>query len=261
MKIAELTRYLEQLAPLALQESYDNSGLLVGSPETEISKALITLDCTEEIVQEAIENGCNLIIAHHPIIFGGLKKLNGKNYVERTVIKAIENRIAIYAIHTNLDNISGGVSHKIAQKLGLENCKVLDPKSANLLKLVTYVPNAQLEKVQNALFAAGAGNIGNYSECSFKVLGEGTFKAGLNTNPFVGEKLNRHLESEYRLETVFPVWLKSQVLHSLLSSHPYEEVAYDLYALENQNFETGSGIIGQLPQALSEEDFLAHFFF
>ncbi len=257
MKISDLTQYLEQLAPLALQESYDNSGLIVGSPETEITRALITLDCTEEIIQEAIENGCNLIIAHHPVIFSGIKKLNGKNYVERTVIKAIQNQIAIYAIHTNLDNVAGGVNHKIAQIIGLENCRILDPKSENLLKLVTYVPKDSIDVVQNALFEAGAGNIGNYSECSFKVLGEGTFKPGLNTNPFVGKKLERHSEEEYKLETVFPFWLKGKILKSLFEFHPYEEVAYDLYVLNNQNLQTGSGLIGDLPTGLKSEEFLA----
>ena len=129
MKIKEITKFLEGYAPLQYQESYDNCGLIVGNENAEAKGVLITLDCTEEVIDEAIAEDCNLIIAHHPIIFNDLKKLNGSNYIERTVIKAIKNDLAIYAIHTNLDNVHNGVSAKIAERLGLENCKVLSPKS------------------------------------------------------------------------------------------------------------------------------------
>lgn len=258
MKIKEVTSYLESFAPLALQESYDNSGLLVGDFDQSVDKILLSLDCTEAVVDEAIQKGCGLIIAHHPIIFSGLKKLNGKNYVERTVIKAIQNKIAIYAIHTNLDNWGKGVNHKIAQQIGLVQTETLAASAGNLLKLVSFVPVAAVQKVKNALFEAGAGQIGNYSECSFESLGNGTFKANEMANPHVGEIQKQHTEPEMRVEVILPVWLQQKVLFALKAAHPYEEVAYDLYALENDFSSNGAGIIGELPEAMQPNDFLDH---
>ncbi|MDZ4666642.1 MAG: Nif3-like dinuclear metal center hexameric protein [bacterium] len=257
MKIFELTSYLESLAPLSLQESYDNCGLLIGAAQTEISQVLVTLDCTEEVVNEAAALGCNLIISHHPIIFGGLKKLNGKNYIERTVILAIQKNIAIYAIHTNLDNIKLGVNHKIAERLGLNQTHILDAKPGKLQKLVTFVPESHFELVQNALFEAGAGQIGNYSECAFSLLGEGSFKANLEANPFIGKVGERHLEKERRLELILPNHLSAAVVFALKKAHPYEEAAYDLYQLLNANQEIGSGLVGNLPKEMAETEFLA----
>jgi len=204
MKLSILTSYLESLAPLAYQEDYDNSGLIVGHPDQDVSQALISLDCTEAIVDEALATGCQVIISHHPIVFRGLKKLNGKTYVERVVEKAIRNHIAIYAIHTNLDNVMNGVNERICETLGLKNLRILSPKNGLLKKLVTYVPADKAEQVRNALFHAGAGNIGNYSECSFNADGTGTFKGGEDTNPYVGEPGVRHHEHEVRIETVYP---------------------------------------------------------
>lgn len=258
MKLNEITTYLESLAPLAYQEDYDNSGLIVGYPDQEIGQALISLDCTESIVDEAIANNCQLIISHHPIVFKGLKKFNGKTYVERVVEKAIKNSIAIYAIHTNLDHVAAGVNKRIADKLGLQNCRILSPKKNLLKKLVTFVPFAQAEKVREALFAAGAGSIGNYSECSFNASGNGTYKAGINTHPFAGEQGIRHQEQEVRVETVYPAHLESKVLTALFLAHPYEEVAYDLYPITNQYQEVGAGLIGELESPQEELDFLHH---
>ncbi len=258
MKIKEITQYLETIAPLALQESYDNSGLLVGNKDTEVTKVLISLDCIEDVVQEAIDKGCNLIISHHPIIFSGLKRLNGSNYIERTVIKAIQNNIALYAIHTNLDNVlHNGVNQKIAQKLGLENTKILSPKRDILCKLVTFCPTATAQQVRDAIFAAGAGHIGNYDECSFNSQGIGTFKGNEEATPFVGNIGEQHNEEEVRIETVFPTHLQGAVINALLQAHPYEEVAYDIYALKNKHAQIGAGIIGTLGQALDANDFLA----
>src|SRR5690554_4651668 len=212
MKVRELTKYLEQLAPLALQEPYDNSGLLVGDPEMEIKQALIALDCTEAVLDEAIQRGCNLVITHHPIVFKGLKRLTGSNYVERTVIKAIQNNIALYAIHTNLDNVTGGVNSKIAEKLGLEQQQILSPKGQLLRKLVVFVPLDHAEKVRNALFDAGAGKVGDYDQCSFNAQGEGTFRAGDGTKPFVGEVGQRHQEQETRVEVIYPAYLQHNII-------------------------------------------------
>ena len=258
MKLSQLTTYLESLAPLAYQEDYDNAGLIVGDPDQEVYQALISLDCTEAVVDEAIANNCQVIVSHHPIVFRGLKKFNGKTYVERVVEKAIRNNIALYAIHTNLDNIMSGVNAKICETLGLKNCRVLAPKHNLLKKLVTYAPVGSADAVRNALFEAGAGNIGNYSETSFNAEGTGTFKGNKQTNPYVGEPGKRHLENEVRIETVYPAILESKILMALVLAHPYEEVAYDLYALTNQNQQVGTGMIGELEIPVPEEEFLFH---
>ncbi len=256
MKLKEITNCIESIAPLSYQESYDNAGLICGNAEMEINSALICLDSIEAVIDEAIVLGCNLVIAHHPIIFSGLKKINGKNYVERVIIKAIQNNIAIYVAHTNLDNVHNGVNAKIAEKFGLINCKILSPQKNGLKKLITFCPTEQAEQVRIALFEAGAGTIGNYSECSFNALGTGTFKAGNNTNPFVGEQGKQHHENETRIETIYPSHLEWKVINALLKAHPYEEVAYDLISLSNFNNNVGAGMIGELPEEMDEMEFL-----
>jgi dinuclear metal center YbgI/SA1388 family protein len=256
MKIKEIIQFLESIAPLSLQESYDNAGLIIGSVETECSGMITSLDVTEQVVQEAVKRNCNLIVAHHPVIFRGIKKLNGKNYVERTVISAIKNEIAIYAIHTNLDNIIEGVNKKIADKIGLQNCKTLLPKEGTLQKLVTFSPVKNVEEVRTALFKAGAGAIGKYNECSFNMEGSGTFKAGEASNPFVGETGKRHIENEVRIEVIFPSFLQNKIVKSLKESHPYEEVAYYIHALENVQENVGSGLVGELVKPVSEKELL-----
>jgi dinuclear metal center YbgI/SA1388 family protein len=258
MKLAELTSYLESLAPLSYQEDYDNAGLIVGQTDTEITQALISLDCTEAVVDEAIATGCEVIISHHPIVFRGLKKFNGRTYVERVVEKAIKHDIAIYAIHTNLDNMHNGVNARICDQLELQNCHILSPKHGILKKLVTYAPEAHAAQVRDALFKAGAGKIGNYSECSFNAPGTGSFKGEEGTDPFVGEPGKRHYEDEVRIETIYPATLESKILMALFLAHPYEEVAYDLYTLTNQHQQVGSGMIGELEQPLTEQAFLQH---
>jgi dinuclear metal center YbgI/SA1388 family protein len=256
MQLKEITRFIESVAPLALQESYDNSGLLIGNPADEVSGILITLDITEAIIDEAISKNLNLIVAHHPIIFSGLKKLNGKNYIERCVAKAIKNDIALYAAHTNLDSVFGGVNSKICDKLKLQNCQILAPVSGFLKKLVTFVPIADAEKVRKALFDAGAGNIGNYDSCSFNQSGLGSFRGNERTNPYVGEKNQLHFEEETRIETVFPKHIQTHVIQSLLNAHPYEEVAYDIYPLDNEFNQAGIGMIGELHSPADELEFL-----
>ena len=256
MTIQEVTNYLESIAPLQYQESYDNAGLIVGNYKDDVSGVLVCLDSTEKIVDEAIERKCNLIVAHHPIVFSGLKKITGKNYVEKTVIKAIKNDIAIYAIHTNLDNMLNGVNEIIGRKLGLINTQVLSQSSNNLRKLITYVPLEYVEKVRDSLFDSGAGKIGNYDECSFSSMGEGTFRAGDNTNAFIGEKGKRHLETEQKLEVIYAIDKQSAVLSSLSNSHPYEVVPYDILQLQNSNSGVGAGLIGDLENGIDEITFL-----
>lgn len=256
MKIAEVLNVIESFAPLNYQESYDNSGLIAGDRNVEVNGVLISLDCTEEIVEEAIEKGCNLIVAHHPIVFSGLKQLNGKNYIERTIIKAIKNDVAIYACHTNLDNVHNGVSFKMAEMLGLKNCKVLEPKQGLLSKLSVFVPVNNVAEVREAMFNAGAGSIGNYSECSFNTLGTGTFKGGENTNPFVGEKGKLHEEEEFKVEVIVENHNLSKVLSAMINVHPYEEVAYDVYQLKNEYGRVGSGVVGEIETEQEELEFL-----
>jgi dinuclear metal center YbgI/SA1388 family protein len=257
LRIKDIIEELETTAPGAFQEDYDNSGLIIGNMNTEVSKALVCLDCTEEIIDEAIAKNCNLVIAHHPIIFRGLKRLNGNTYVERTIIKALKNDIAIYAIHTNLDNVlQNGVNTKIAEKLKLEKLKILDSKSDKLAKLVTFVPRDNAQIVREALFNAGAGKIGNYDSCSFNTEGKGTFKGNENSNPFAGMRNELHTESETRIETIFPIHIKSKIISSLIAAHPYEEVAYDIVLLENDWLEVGSGIVGELKEEMKSSDFL-----
>jgi dinuclear metal center YbgI/SA1388 family protein len=256
MKISDLTGFLESVAPLAYQEDYDNAGLIVGSPDTEVKAALISLDCTEAVVDEAIKRNVKLIISHHPIIFRGLKKLNGKTYIERVVIKAIKYDIALYAIHTNIDNILEGVNSKICDRLGLKNRHIISPKKELMKKLVTFCPLEHADKVRNALFEAGAGHIGNYSECSYNAAGFGTFKAGENTNPFTGEKGVQHREPEVRMEMIYPKVIEKKLVTTLHRAHPYEEVAYDLYMLDNDFQSAGSGMIGDLEDETDEKTFL-----
>lgn len=258
MQIKDVTNYLESLAPLSSQESYDNAGLICGDKNTTITNAIISLDCTEEIIQEAIDKGCNIVISHHPIVFRGLKTFTGKNYVERTIIKAIKNDIAIYAIHTNLDNYEFGVNKKIGDLLNIKSSKILAPSSQTLNKLVVYVPNTHKQIVLEALFNAGAGQIGNYTDCSYITNGEGSFKATKEAKPFVGETDNRHIEQEVKIEVLISTHKKSFIISNLLDAHPYEEVAYDVIPLNNQNNYEGSGMIGELENEIDTIVFLQH---
>lgn len=256
MRIRDIVSSIEQIAPMSYQESYDNSGLIVGDYNQEVSGVVICLDVIESVVEEAIQLGANMIIAHHPIVFKGLKRFNGNNYVERTVMLAIKNDIAIYAAHTNIDSVRGGVSEKICDLIGLKNKKILSPVSEDLKKLVTFVPVDHADKVREALFIAGAGNIGNYDACSYTTEGIGTFRGGEDAKPFVGEKGEVHQEIEVRFETIFPKHLKGKIIGALLDHHPYEEVAYDIYALENNNSQAGLGMIGELETPENSVDFL-----
>ncbi|MBC7863243.1 MAG: Nif3-like dinuclear metal center hexameric protein [Bacteroidia bacterium] len=256
MILSEILNEIEQLAPASLQESYDNAGLLTGNRSMKITGALICLDSIEAVIDEAIENKFNLVIAHHPIIFSGLKKINGNNYVERVIIKAIKNDIAIYAAHTNLDNVINGVNAKISEKIGLKNLQILSPKDGLLKKLVTFCPNEQAAKVREALGRAGAGSIGNYDNCSFNLEGTGTFRANESAEPFVGNKGEIHFEKETRIEVIFENFKEKAVLRALFENHPYEEVAYDVYSLANSLKTVGSGMIGEFETEMEEKDFL-----
>ena len=256
MKIKEVITSLEAMAPLSLQEDYDNAGLITGDENAECTGIMISLDATLAVVEESKEKGCNLIVSHHPIVFSGLKKITGKNYVQKAVINAIKNDIALYAIHTNLDNVLNGVNGKIAELLELKNISVLARKESQLKKLYTFVPVTDADKVRQAIFDAGGGHIGNYEECSFNAEGFGTFKGGSNTDPYVGKPGELHRENEIKVEVIFPAWLERRIVESLLEAHPYEEVAYDIIRLENLFSSIGSGVIGELKEPVTEKVFL-----
>ncbi|MBL7938793.1 MAG: Nif3-like dinuclear metal center hexameric protein [Flavobacteriales bacterium] len=257
MRIKEVMAALEAWAPRSLQEDYDNCGLQVGDPETAVDSALVCLDCTEAVVEEAANLGCGLIVSHHPVIFRGLKSLAGKGHVERTILAAIKHGIALYAIHTNLDNVLTGVNAEIAERLGLKNTRVLAAKPGQLRKLGVFVPKEHAEVVRIALFAAGAGHIGAYDECSFNVEGQGTFRAGEGTDPYVGQRGVRHTGSEVRIEVIYHVPQERSIVAAMIEAHPYEEVAYDLVPLANEHPGVGSGLVGEMDKPLNESDFLA----
>ena len=253
--VKHITTQIEELCPLTYAEDFDNVGLLVGDEQQTVTGVLVTLDCLETTIDEAIQNDCNLIVAFHPIIFKGLKKLNGKSYVERTVIKAVKNDIAIYAMHTALDNSFKGVSAKMAEMLDLENTQVLLPQKGHLRKLTTYVPENSVDEIREALFQAGAGHIGNYSHCSFNLRGEGTYLGNEHSDPTVGEKGKLETVGEHFISVIFERHLEPNILKALDDTHPYEEVAYDIVGLENIHDRIGMGMIGELKQALSPHNF------
>lgn len=257
MTVQDICTAMEEWAPLAWQESYDNAGLLVGNRQMPVKGVLISLDCTEAVIDEAIAKGCNLIVSHHPIIFKGLKSLTGKNYVERTVIKAIQHNIALYASHTNLDHAPNGVSYQLAKKLGIEG-QVLKPFQDSLKSLIYFIPSAHEESVRMALHEAGAGNIGEYSSCSFTSDGTGRFTPSVHTNPFIGQANQPESVQEKKVEMIYPAHLESKILQALNQAHPYEEVSYFTYGLGNAWKEVGSGFIGKLPAEMSAEEFIRY---
>lgn len=256
MIIQEVIDLIEDFAPTKYAESFDNVGLLVGDASATVSGALITLDTLEATVEEAVTKNCNLIISFHPIIFSGLKKLTGRDYVERTVVKAIKHEIAIYAIHTALDNQHKGVNDMICEKIGLKNRQILIPRKDSIKKLTTFVPTEQADKVREALFVAGAGSIGNYDNCSFNINGKGSFKGNEESNPVIGEKGKIHYEEESQIGITYLAHLESRILKNLFESHPYEEVAYEIHSLDNKNQQLGMGMIGDLETEMDEKSFL-----
>jgi dinuclear metal center YbgI/SA1388 family protein len=256
LTVKDIQAAIQNFAPFQYQESYDNSGLLVGNPEMEVNAAILCLDITEAVINEAIATKSNLIIAHHPILFSGIKNLNGRTYIERVIIKAIKHDIALLAVHTNLDNIKQGVNKKIAEKLGLQNIQVLKPMSDTLRMLYVYVPSTHIEEVKKSLFVAGAGQIGAYDSCSFTSVGQGSFKPSMDAQPFIGEKNELFEGAEIKLEVTFPKHLSGAVTKALHAAHPYEEIAFGILPLQNVMQDIGAGCMGELSAELSETDFL-----
>ncbi|RVT77536.1 Nif3-like dinuclear metal center hexameric protein [Flavobacterium sufflavum] len=257
MKIKEILSVLEEMAPLAYAEDFDNVGLLVGDQNAEATGALVCHDALENVIDEAIAKKCNLVVCFHPILFSGLKKITGKNYVERAIIKAIKNDIAIYAVHTALDNHQDGVNKIFCDALGLKKTKVLIPKPNFIRKLITYTIPENAEKVRNALFEAGAGNIGNYEDCSFNSKGIGTYMGNEHSNPEIGERFEFVESEEIKIEVTFEKYLEPKILKALFKNHVYEEVAYEIYDLQNPHQNIGLGMIGEFESPMDEKDFLA----
>lgn len=256
MKVQDVVNLFDNFAPVIYQEPYDNSGLQIGSPHMEVTGILLTIDITEDVVDEAVMSGCNLIVSHHPLLFSGLKRITDASYTERTILKAIRNSVAVISSHTSIDAAYNGVNHIICRKLGLKNLQILSPVEGRLRKLVTFVPKDHIEQVRDALFISGAGQIGDYDSCSFNLEGLGSFRGGDETSPFVGEKGKLHLEPEIRIETVFPMHIQGRVIQALKESHPYEEVAYDIYTLENEYSRTGMGMTGEFENPVAENEFI-----
>ena len=255
MTIKDIASHIEEIAPLSYAEDFDNVGLLIGKYSTEVTGILVTLDTLESVIEEAIDNKCNLIVSFHPIIFSGLKKINGTNYVERVVEKAIKNDISIYAMHTALDNSFVGVNARICEVLGLINKKILIPKQGTLRKLTTYVPTKNAEELRNKLFETGAGRIGNYENCSFSTQGTGTYKGNEHSNPIIGKKGKIHTENEISISVTFEKHIEQNVINTMLKNHPYEEVAYEIVSLENTYQKLGLGMVGELENEMDEASF------
>ncbi len=257
MVIKELLTSLNELAPFSLQEDYDNSGLIVGEPGQQVSKGMVALDITEEVIDEAIEKKCDVVISHHPFIFQGLKKVTGSRPSERILVKAIKNDLAVISLHTNLDNIYNGVNQKISSLMGLKDTRILDARYGYLKKLVVFCPVDHSNNVRMAIFKAGGGKIGDYDWCSYNIEGLGSFRAGEGANPFVGNVKELHFEKETRIETIYPSYIENDVINAMIDSHPYEEVAYDIYPIDNVFDRTGAGMIGRFEKPLSSKDFLS----
>lgn len=258
MTVQDVIDHLEDLAPLYYAEDFDNVGLLVGDKESKVKGILVALDTLEAVVDEAIEKNCNLVVSFHPIVFKGLKSITGKTYVERVVLKAIKNNIAIYSIHTALDNALQGVNAMICDRLELKNKSILIPQIGTIKKLTTYVPSNEAEQLRNALFAVGAGSIGNYTNCSFNVEGIGTFNGNEQSNPTVGKKGETQFEEEVKLTMTFAKHLESKVLQTLFKAHSYEEVAYEITTIENKNQDIGMGMLAELPKPMEGKSFLKY---
>ncbi|MFH1118990.1 MAG: Nif3-like dinuclear metal center hexameric protein [Bacteroidota bacterium] len=257
MQLKNIIQAIEAIAPLPLQEAYDNAGLQTGHPDDLVTGALITLDITENVIDEAVRLGYNLIIAHHPLIFKPLRKITGNNDIERCIIKAIRHNIALYSAHTNLDNSQEGVNAELCRRLGLHRTAILSPLAGNLRKIVVFVPQNHAEEVRQAMLTTGAGQIGKYDYCSFNVSGSGTFRAPEGASPFVGNIGEIHSEPEIRIETIVPSWIESQVMSAVREVHPYEEIAWDSYALTNKAMNTGAGMIGEFENPLPESEFIS----
>lgn len=256
MLVREITDYLEQQFPLSYQEDYDNCGLITGQKNAVIRGVLITLDVTPEILKEAMDNDCNMVIAHHPLIFKGIRRITGEDEIQEMLITSIKNDIAVYAIHTNLDNSAEGLNNYIAARLGLSNIRILSPRPGLLSKLATFCPEDHADAVRKAVFEAGAGHIGRYDSCSYNTKGEGTFRALEGADPYTGKINEFHVEKEVRIEVIFPRSLQSRIIQAMLRAHPYEEVAFDIYPLENTFSGAGSGVTGELAEPVKASVFL-----
>jgi dinuclear metal center YbgI/SA1388 family protein len=256
MIVKNLIKHIETWAPPGIAWEKDNVGLQLGSTQSQITNVLLCLEVDSKVVDDAIKKRCNLIISHHPLIFTPLKSITDRDNQSDLIKKIIKNDINVFSAHTNLDFAKDGVSFQLAKKLKLQQIRFLKNLSSNQYKIVVFVPEKFVEKVASAMHIAGGGQIGDYSNCSFRIVGQGTFKGSNSTNPFVGIKGNLEYVREIRLEMIANSFDLPKILSAMKESHPYEEVAYDLYKLNNENVNFGMGAIGVLNQSMTKEEFL-----
>lgn len=257
VKAEEVVALIEELAPPGLAEAWDNSGWQVGDPNQEVDRVMVALDIDEQVAGEAVEKGVQLIISHHPLIMKGLKSIRLDTAAGRLTGKLIRAGIGAYAAHTNLDSTRGGINDRLAQKLGLQDTRVLFVvEKEKYLKLVVFVPESHLQDVMGALRRQGAGWIGNYSDCTFQVKGTGTFRPGEGTDPYIGKQGELERVEEVRLETIVPAPIVDKVLKAVIDAHPYEEVAYDLYPLALEGPAKGLGRVGNLSSPVKFSQFV-----
>ena len=259
MTCREIFKYIESWAPKEIAWNKDNVGLQVGSAERKVKNILLSLDLNMNVVNEAIKKDCNVIITHHPLLFNPLKKINtDKDKNSILIEKLIKNDITLFSAHTNLDFTKDGVSFELAKTLKLKNIRFLTNLKSLQYKLVIFVPGSHLEKVANTIFENGGGIIGEYSNCSFRTKGDGTFKGSEKSSPSLGRKLNYEKFNEIKLEVIIDFWKLEKILSAVRKVHPYEEIAYDVYPLNNVHSNYGIGAIGALQNQMSRDEFLIH---
>jgi dinuclear metal center YbgI/SA1388 family protein len=258
VRVAQIAEAVERIAPLALAEEWDNCGLQVGDPQAEANRVLVALTPLPEVFEEAEEKGADFLLFHHPLIFDPLKTIVTSSYPGGLLARAIRNGLAVYASHTSYDAAPAGVSVALARALGLGGpLRVLSPRGA-LRKLVVFVPEENVDAVAKALAEVGAGEIGDYTECTFRTRGTGTFRGGDETNPYLGEKGRLEEVEEVRIETVVPAHAVDRAVEAATAAHPYEEMALDVYPVEGSPEGCGYGRLGTLPEQLAAEELRQH---
>lgn len=249
---------MERWAPLALASERDNSGLQIGSGQQRVTKILVTLDLNSNVIDEAHQKKADLIISHHPLLFHALRSVNPDEHIGSIVTSCVKYGIAIYSAHTNLDFTQNGVSTTLALKLGLSRIEPLMKNQRVSKKIVVFVPHDYIDRVRHAMMEAGAGTIGNYTDCSFAAHGIGTFKPTPNATPFIGTIGKLERVNEARLEMLSPSWKLEAVIAAMKRAHPYEEIAYDIYNRVNTEADYGVGAIGTLSHPMKPRQFLTH---
>jgi len=259
MTCGEIFKYIRSWAPEEIAWNKDNVGLQVGSAKRKVKNILLALDLNMKVIIEAVKKDCNIIITHHPLLFNPLRKIDtDQDNTSLLVEKLIKHDITLFSAHTNLDFTKDGVSFELAKTLKLTNLRFLSNIKSAQYKLIVFVPEGHIEKVASAIFENGGGIIGEYSNCSFRTKGQGSFKGSKKTSPSIGKKLNYEKTDEIKLEVLIDSWKLNEILSAIRSVHPYEEIAYDVYPLNNENVNYGIGAIGELHTAMNQREFFNH---